>query len=269
MGAEMFWAGWALGVAISGLPYLVYGGTFPPVAVTLIALALASSGLAVARPSDKWLAGAGVGVGPLVPIIALIVVDAQADPTSHNLAGIEVLMGLALGMPPALLGALLGGFTRRIVFPRISIGGSIAALGLVIAVVSAAIMLSQAIASESQAMAKMKSLMAAQNRFRAANPSQGFTCDLNALGETFDAPAKRYPAGAGYAERMHASTPDYGFTLRCKKESQPRTTFALDAVPIPQGLGRRGYCAEADGRLRAAKRNRKYRCLDEGVPVPD
>ena len=266
----MFWAGLALGAAICGLPYLVYGATtFPPVAVTLIALALASSGLAVARPSDKWRVGAGVGAGILVPIVALIVVDTQVDPTSHNLAGIEVLIGLALGMPPALLGAVLGGFTRRIVFPRIPIGGSIAALGLVIAAVSATIMLSQAIASESQAVAKMKSLMAAQNRFRAANPSQGFTCDLNALGETFDAPAKRRRAGSGYVEQMDALTPDYGFTLRCKAESQPRTTFALDAVPTQQGLGRWGYCTEADGRLRAAKRNRKYRCLDEGVPLPD
>ena len=265
----MFWAGWAIGVAICGLPYLVYGAGFPPVAVTMIALALAAGGLAVVRPSDKWLVGAGVGIGIVVPIVALIVVDTQVDPTSHNLAGIEVLMGLALGMPPAFVGAVLGGFIRRIAFPRIPIGAAIAALGLVVAAVSATIMLSQAIASESQAAAKMKSLIAAQNRFRAANPSRGFTCDLNALGETFDAPAKRYPAGSGYGERMHALTPDYGYTLSCKQEPQPRATFALDAVATSQGLGRWNYCAEADGRLRATKRNRKYRCLNEGVPVPD
>jgi hypothetical protein len=264
----MFWVGWALGVAICGLPYLLYGAGFPPVVATLIALALAAGGLAVARPSDKWLAAAGVGVGILVPIIALIVIDTQVDPTAHNLAGIEVVMGLALGMPPALLGAVIGGFTRRIAFPRVPIGGAIAALGLVVAVVSATIMLSQAIASESQAISKMESLIAAQHRFRAANPSRGFTCNLNALGETFDAPAKRYPAGSGYAERTYATTPDYSFTLRCKQEPQPRTTFILDAVPLrQQGLGRWAYCAEADGRLRAAKRNRVNRCLAEGVPV--
>ena len=269
MGAQMFWAGWALGLAISGLPYLVYGAAFPPVAVALIALALAAGGLAIVRPSDKWLIGAGVGIGPAVLIVAFIVIDTRTDPTSHNLAGIEFLMGLALGMPPALLGAALGGFTRRFTFPRTSIGGSVAALGLAIAIVSSTIMLSRAGASETAALEKMQSLIAAQNRFRAANPSRGFTCDLNALGEAFDAPAKRHRAGPGYAGRMHASTGDYGFTLLCKNESQPRTTFALDAAPAPEGLGRWGYCAEADGRVRAAKRNRRYDCLGKGVPVPD
>lgn len=183
-----FLVGIALGAAICGLPYLVYAAEFPPWRITMIALALAAGGLAVVRPTDKWLSGVGVGVGILVPMIATIAVDYRRDPTSHNLLPFEILIGLAVGMPPALLGALLGGLTRRVSFRRSLVGGTVAALGLAVAVVHAPVILARTIASESDALAKIKLLMAAQDRVRSANPTRGFSCDLNALGERFDAP---------------------------------------------------------------------------------
>jgi hypothetical protein len=109
----MFLAGLVLGAAICSLPYVVYAAEFPPLLITTIALALAAAGLAVARPADRWLSSAGVGVGIVVPIIVTIVLDLRRDPTSHNLAPFEILIGLAAGMPPALVGALVGGLMNR------------------------------------------------------------------------------------------------------------------------------------------------------------
>src|SRR5688572_2313788 len=166
----MFLTGLALGAAICGLPYVVYAAEFPPLVITMIALALAAAGLAVARPADRWLAGAGVGAGIVVPIVVTIVLDYQRDPTSHNLAPFEILIGLAVGMPPALLGALLGGLTGRVKFRRSPVGGTIAALGLAVAAVHAPVMLARTRASESGALTRIRSLRDAQARFRSANP---------------------------------------------------------------------------------------------------
>ena len=48
----VFFAALMVGATICGLPYLVYGAEFPPWQVTMLALALASGGLAVMRPAD-------------------------------------------------------------------------------------------------------------------------------------------------------------------------------------------------------------------------
>lgn len=115
----------------------MYAAEFPPWRVTAIALALASCGLAIVRPTQRWLSAAGVGAGILVPVIATIVLDIRRDPTSHNLFPLEIIIGLAFGMPPALLGALCGGFTRHITVSRSLVGGTIAALGFAVAAVDA------------------------------------------------------------------------------------------------------------------------------------
>ena len=269
----VFLGGLVLGAAICGLPYLVYAAEFPPWRITMIALALTSCGLAVVRPADKWLSGAGVGAGIVVPIIVTILLDYQRDPTSHNLAPFEILFGLAVGMPPAMLGALLGGLAGRISFRRPVIGATIAALGLAVAAAHAPAMLARTVASESGALAKIKSLMAAQDRFRSANPTQGFSCDLNELGERFDAVARpsapSRPVAGVYDTGMYAPAGDYDFSVYCVNELEPRTSFALFAMSRQKGLGRWVYCVEADGRLRMTDRHRYNSCFNEGLPVPD
>jgi MFS family permease len=266
--------GVALGAAICGLPYLVYAAEFPPWGMTTIALALASGGLAIVRPTDKWVSGAGVGVGILVPMIATIVLDYRRDPTSHNLLPLEILIGLALGMPPALFGALLGGLTARVRFRRALVGGTIAALGLAVAAVHAPVILARTVASESDALAKVKSLIAAEDRFRSANPTRGFSCDLNELGERLDSPPRRLVSGsrrvAGeYGAGTYAPAGDYDFSLQCGNELKPMTSYLLMAAPRQRGFGRRIFCAEAAGRLLEAKRHRNNFCRKEGLPVPD
>ena len=266
--------GLALGAAICGLPYVVYAAEFPPWDFTMIALALAAGGLGIACPADKWLSGVSVGAGILVPIVATIVLDYQRDPTSHNLAPFEILLGLVVGMPPALIGALLGGLTRRVNFRRSLIGGTIAALGLTVAAGHASAMLARTAASESDAKARIKSLIAAQNRYRSANPTRGFACDLNQLGVSFDAPAQRHApprqVAGEYGAVTQALKGDYAFRMNCGNEPTPKRSFALFAIPKErEGPGRWVYCAEADGRLRMIKRRSSNHCLTEGRLVLD
>jgi hypothetical protein len=269
----MFLTGLVLGAAICSLPYVVYAAEFPPLVITMIALALAAAGLAVARPADRWLSGAGVGAGIVVPIIVTIVLDFRRDPTSHNLAPFEILIGLAVGMPPALVGALVGGLMNRVGLRRPLVGGTIAALGLAAAALHAQVMLARTVASESGALARIRALRDAQTRFRTANPARGFSCDLNDLGESFDAAARRYPPSipvAGvYRVGMYAPAGDYDFWLYCTNEVTPATAFALFAMARQNGLGRWVYCAEADGRLREIGRRRYNFCFTDGQPVPD
>jgi hypothetical protein len=240
----------------------------------MTALTLAAGGLAVARPIEKWRSGAGVGAGILVPIIATIVVDTRRDPTSHNLLPFEILIGLVVGMPPALLGALLGGLTRRVSFRRSLVGGTIAALGLAVAAVHAPVVLARTVAAESDAVAKIRLLMAAHDRLGSANPTTGFSCDLNALGERFDAPVRRLrsgsrPVAGEYGAGTYAPAGDYDFSLQCGNEPKPIRSYLLMAAPRQEGLGRWVYCAEAEGRLLKAKRHRNNFCRKEGLPVAD
>jgi hypothetical protein len=269
----MFFGGLALGAAICGLPYLVYAAEFPPRNITMIALALASGGLAIARPTDKWRSGVGVGAGVLVPMITDIVLDIRRDPTSHNLLPFELLIGLALSMPPALLGALLGGLSKRLGSSRSLVGGTMTALGLAVAAGHAPLVLARTVASESAALAKMRLLLAAQDRFRSGNPIRGFSCDFNELGEPLDAPARRIAARSrrvpgAYGGGTYAPMGDYNFSVQCGYELRPVTSYLLMAAPRQGGLGRWVYCAEADGRLLAAKRHRNNFCRKEGRPAP-
>jgi hypothetical protein len=268
-----FLVGLALGTAICGIPYVAYGAEFPPWQITMLALGLAAAGLAVVWPRNRWWSATGVATGILVPIVATIVIDSLRDPTSHNLAPFELVIGLSVSVPPALAGALLGGFASRLASPRLLVGAALAALGLAAAIANSGVMLGQTVASESAGKAKMRSLLAAQARFRVANPAIGFACDLNQLGERFDTPARRYspsrPATGIYVAGTQAVAADYAYTLVCSNDPGPRTGFALWATPSQVTLGRQVYCAEADGRLRAAGRHRFNFCLSEGVAVAD
>jgi hypothetical protein len=269
----MFLGGFALGAAICSVPYLLYAAEFPPRNITMIALALASLGLAIVRPTERWRSALGIGAGILVPMITTIVRDVRRDPTSHNLLPFEILIGLALGMPPALLGALVGRLATRVSVPRLLVGGTIAALGLAVAAVHAPVIRARTVASELNALAKIRSLMTAQDRFRSANPTRGFSCDFNELGERLDAPARRIRTGsrrvAGeYGAGTYAPAGDYVFSVQCADDVRPMTSYLLTAAPSQSGLGRWVYCAEADGRLLMTKRHRNNFCRKEGRPVP-
>lgn len=254
--------GLVVGAIICSLPYLLYSAQFPPPAVTAIALTLASMGLAMLRPSDKWRSGFAVGAGILVPMVTVIAMDSQRDPTSHNLLPFEIGFGLAVAMPGALLGAWVGGFIADRA-PALT-GVFVAAAGLLTAALHVPYVFAERAAIDLDARGKLDMLMTAQDRFFATN--HAYSCDLDDLGQPLDTPVRRLkparPVKGIYKTGTWARSGDYDFALMCNR-AKGSDRFLLMVTPLPGTLGRWAYCAEADGAVRQAERirNSQKSCL--------
>ena len=253
----MPFVGLIAGAVICSLPYLLYSAQFPPLAITAIALMLASTGFAIMRPSDRWRAGIAVGAGILVPIATIIAIDLQRDPTSHNLFPFEIGFGLAFAMPGALLGAWLGGFIGRVAAVPALVGAVIAAVGVLTAALHVPFVLAERAAGELDAREKFGALVAAQNRFYASNRG-AYACNLSQLGQAFDTPVRRHessrPPERIYKTGTWATAGDYEFVLLCNQRTRS-DRFLLTTAPARGALGRWAYCAEADGVIRQVKRS--------------
>lgn len=272
--------GLAVGTLLCGLPLLIYGATAPPTVFTVVALAVAAVGRALWRPGAKWQTGGGVGFGWAVVVIVQIILDTARDPTSHNLAPFEILLALFFGLPPAVLGVLLGNFVRRKVpWPEVS-GLALATLVLVAAVVHARATASDLVQVEALAQKKVAALVAAQYAFRAAHPLHGFTCDLGELGVPFSGPVnKNHPsesyrlAGVAYRGGTAAFEGEYRYSLKCEVEDtiswrgkpDPQERFVLTANPYSVGSRPLGvFCAGPDGAIRSIRGHMLYSCFTKG-----
>lgn len=264
--------GVALGTLVCGLPYLFYDAEFPPITVTSVALATAAAGLALFRPGVRWQIGAGVGVGLLIVVVSQIIGDYNRDPTSHNLAPFEILIALVIGLPPTILGVLLGNFLRRNV-PWPQLGGIVlVTLAVGGAAVSATATASDIVRVEALALKKVVALIVAQHAFRAAHPLRGYTCDLGELGEPFSGPItsnhprRRYRLdGVVYRGGTTAVEGEYRYSLKCAGKPDPQELFVLIARTQPGGSRPLDiFCAGPDGAIRSIKRSRRIFCFAEG-----
>lgn len=249
----MPFVGLIVGAVICSLPYLLYSAEFPPPAITAIALTLASAGLAIVQPSDKWRSGIAVGAGILVPIATVIGIDLQRDPTSHNLWPFEVVFGLAIAMPGALLGALVGGYLGRVAAMPALAGAAVSAVGVLMAAAHLPIVFAERAAGERDAREKLGALATAQKDFHAARGRSTYTCNLSKLGKAFETPVRRHeptqPVKGIYETGTWARAGDYEFMLLCERSNRG-DRFLLTAAPVRGTLGRWAYCVETDGVIR-------------------
>ena len=267
--------GVALGTLVCGLPYLFYDAAFPPITVTSVALATAAAGLALFRPGVRWQIGAGVGVGLLIVFVAQIIGDTNRDPTSHNLWPFEILIALVIGLPPAILGVLLGNFLRRNV-PWPQLGGIVlVTLAVGGAAVSATATASDIVRVEALASKKVVALIVAQHAFRAAHPLRGYTCDLGELGVPFSGPiTNNHPSasyrldGVVYRGGTAAVEGEYRYSLQCAGKPDSQELFVLTATlranPPDGSRPLDIFCAGPDGAIRSIKSSRQIFCFAEG-----
>ena len=101
-----------------GLTYwpIPYAQADLPGDLSNIALLIVATLAAVARVAGRsGLLASCAAVGASVPaaILARVVVETAADPTSHNLWPFEVVIAGGAGFACALAGALVGGFVAR------------------------------------------------------------------------------------------------------------------------------------------------------------
>jgi hypothetical protein len=264
--------GVAVGALVCGLPYVVYGATSPPIAITSVVLGVAAAGLALLRSGARWQTGAGVGIGLLVVIVVQIVVDFNRDPTSHNLAPFEIVSALVIGLPPAILGVLLVNLVRpKVPWPEVG-GIALVTLSLAVAAVSASMTAGDITRLETLALKKVVALMATQYEFRAAHPARGYTCDLRELGESFSGPIKsNHPSesyrlnGIVYRGGTAAFEGEYRYSLKCEGKPDPQELFVLTARAQPVGARPLDtFCVGPDGTIRAIDSGRLYSCFEEG-----
>ncbi|UUZ68482.1 hypothetical protein LP416_31080 [Polaromonas sp. P2-4] len=278
--------GVALSALVWSLPHLFYHAGSPPIAITWVALTVTAAGLAFLRPGARWLTGSGVGLGLLVVTAVQIIVDGIRDPTSHNLFPFEIVIALALGFPPAILGVLLGNLMRRKV-PWPQLGGIVlVALAVGGAAVSAWVAASDIIRAEALALKKIAALIAAQHAFRAAHPLRGFTCDLGELGVPLSGPiTSSHPSesyrldGVVYRGGTAVIEDRYRYSLKCLDQSMsksylpegkpdPQGLFILTARPAVEQLPIRRppdiFCAGPDGAIRSVRIGKLYSCFAEG-----
>lgn len=282
--------GLGIGALVWGLPHLIFHAGSPPFAHAWVALTVAAAGLALLRPGVRWQTGGGVGFGLLVVTAVQIIVGIIRDPTSHNLFPFEIVIALALGLPPAVAGVLLGKLVGRKVPSREVSGIVLVTLALAGAAVSAIATASDMSRMETLALKKVEALGAAQQAFGAAHPSRGFTCNLGELGVSFGGPInENHPSGSyrvngmdyrggtnviedGYQYRVLCEVAcaenQPGYAVKCEDKPDPQVSFILIARPAVEEISIRRppdiFCAGPDGAIRSVSFGSMYSCIAKG-----
>jgi hypothetical protein len=120
--------------------------------------------------------------------------------------------------------------------------------------------------SDAGALASMRKILAAETTYAATYPAVGNTCTLSDLDGFGASEANEHQAmliSSGLASGKHQG---YSFTLSgCT--GTPATNFQLTAIPIGESYGRRAFCADQSGVVRASADGNAASCLASGTPV--
>lgn len=102
-----------------GLPYWQIPYAKVSLPSTLLGFGLVVVFLAAAAcrlvPSAGFLLAALVGAAAPAAVIARVMYETSADPTSHNLWPFEVVIAAFVGLAASIVGSLLGGLLRPLV----------------------------------------------------------------------------------------------------------------------------------------------------------
>jgi len=118
--------------------------------------------------------------------------------------------------------------------------------------------------SDAAVMAAMKTILTAETTYAATYPRVGYTCTLSDLdgfgsGEPNEHQAMLINSGLASGKR-------YGFVFTLSGCSgAPATSFRLSAVPNANTFGRKAFCADQSGTVRASVDGNVDRCFAAGV----
>lgn len=116
---------------------------------------------------------------------------------------------------------------------------------------------------EQEAAAAVRSLLSAEQAYKTAFPTRGYTCSLAALGGRGDGSATEDRAGLIDAKLESGVLTGYRLSLLgCRGE--PITGFKIMAVPEGASrYGKRAFCADESGSVRFSEDGRGITCLSE------
>jgi hypothetical protein len=107
----------AIGIPYWPVPYSQVALPDTRVTPALLVPVLAASALGFCALASARVIIFVVGAALPAAVLARVIVETSADPTSHNLWPLEVLIALLMGLVAALAGALAGRLAAR-AFPR-------------------------------------------------------------------------------------------------------------------------------------------------------
>lgn len=122
----------------------------------------------------------------------------------------------------------------------------------------------QSAGSDAAVMAAMKTILTAETTYAATYPRVGYTCTLSDLdgfgsGEPNEHQAMLINSGLASGKR-------YGFVFTLSGCSgAPASSFRLSAVPNANTFGRKAFCADQSGTVRASVDGNLDRCWATGV----
>jgi hypothetical protein len=120
--------------------------------------------------------------------------------------------------------------------------------------------------TDSAVPAAMRTILAAETTYAATYPTIGYTCtlsDLDGFGEGQPNEHQAMLINSGLAGgRWH------GYTLQLSGcAGAPATNFRLTATPIGESYGRRAFCADHSGAIRASADGSATSCESNGIPI--
>lgn len=117
------------------------------------------------------------------------------------------------------------------------------------------------------ALAAVRKILAAETTYASTYSAVGYTCTLSDLDGFGAAEANQHQAmliGSGLASGKHLG---YLFSLTgCA--GAPAAHFRLTATPIGESYGRRAFCSDESGAVRAAADGNAATCATSGTVVP-
>jgi type IV pilus assembly protein PilA len=120
--------------------------------------------------------------------------------------------------------------------------------------------------SEAMVISAMRSILTAEATYASSYPNVGFTCTFSSLdgfggGEPNERQAMLINSGL-------ASGKKYGFVFTLSEcTGTPANGFHLTAAPNETNFGRKAFCADQSGVIRASNDGSAASCLASGMPV--
>jgi hypothetical protein len=121
-------------------------------------------------------------------------------------------------------------------------------------------------ASDQMIQAAMRTILTAETTYRATYPAVGYTCSLSDLdgfggGERNEHQAMLINSGLASGKR-------YGYVFSISGcGTTPATSFHLTAVPNPNTMGRKTFCADQSGLIRSANDGNPAMCQPTGTAM--
>jgi hypothetical protein len=120
--------------------------------------------------------------------------------------------------------------------------------------------------SDASVLTSMRTILTAEITYSATYPTVGFTCALSELdgfggGEPNEHQAMLINSSLAGGKR-------YGYTLQLSQcGGTPANSFHLTATPIGEAYGRRAFCTDQSGAIKASADGNAATCVSSGTPV--